>query len=99
MDVLCRWLNLYLEAFALFWLLEHNYQFRWDHLWLRGVKYLLALASIALFRLDPTTTYFSTPNFGLYLGVLAGIGFLFCFPARQHGLQKPNCHCLYQCLN
>lgn len=58
MDVLCRWLNLYLEAFALFWLLEHNYQFRWDHLWLRGVKYLLALASIALFRLDPTTTYF-----------------------------------------
>ena len=82
MDVLCRWLNLYLEAFALFWLLEHNYQFRWDHLWLRGVKYLLALASIALFRLDPTTTYFSTPNFGLYLGVLAGIGFLFCFLLR-----------------
>ena len=78
MDVCCRWFNLYLEAFALFWLLEHNYRFRWDYPCLRAIKYLLALLSIVLFHLDPVTSYFSTPNFGLYFGVLIGIGLSFC---------------------
>ena len=82
MDVFCRWFNLYLEAFALFWLLEHNYRFRWDYPCLRAIKYLLALLSIVLFHLDPVTSYFSTPNFGLYFGVLIGIGLSFCLLLR-----------------
>lgn len=82
MDVFCRWLNLYLDAFALFWLLEHNYKFRWDYPCLRAIKYLLALLSIALFHLDPVTSYFSTPNFGLYFGVLIGISLSFCLLLR-----------------
>ncbi|WP_195984764.1 sensor histidine kinase [Clostridium sp. D33t1_170424_F3] len=78
MEIFCRWSNLYLEAFSLFWLLERNYKFRWDTPWLKSVKYLLALLSIGLFRLDPSTEYFSTPNFTLYFSVLAVGGLLFC---------------------
>ena len=31
---------------------------------------------------DPVTSYFSTPNFGLYFGVLIGIGLSFCLLLR-----------------
>lgn len=82
MEVFCRWFNLYLETFSLFWLLEHNYKFRWDNPWLKSIKYVMALLSIGLFRLDPTTAYFSTPNFMLYFSVLAVGGLLFCLLLR-----------------
>lgn len=88
MDVFCRWASLYLEAFSLFWLLEYNYRFRWDSPWFRGIKYLMALASIGLFRLDPTTAYFSTPDFTLYFSVLAAFGLLFSFLLQGNGACK-----------
>lgn len=82
MEIFCRWCNLFLEAFFLFWLLEHNYKFRWDNPWLKSIKYVAAFLSIGLFRLDPSTEYFSTPNFILYFSVLAAGGLLFCLLLR-----------------